>query len=643
MKIKFPLFFALLITLNTAKAQTLFTYGTHAVSKNEFLEAYNKNPDTTGNKQDKLKEYLDLYINFRLKLQAAYDEKANTNADLKAEADNFKTQLTDNFINQQANISQLMHEAFLRSQKDILLQQVFVQSPKGNDTAAAYAQILQAYNELKNGKNFQDVAIQYSTDSAVKINKGNVGYMTVFTLPYSIENIIYNLKPDNYSTIYKSSIGYHIFKNAGERPAIGRRKVEQLLFPTPPFYTNEQINAAAHLADSVYHLLQTGTSFASMLPLYAHNYYEMQDANAIEVKVGDYSADFENEVFSLKNKDDISKPFKTNYGYNILKLDESLPVASDENDVAFAAWLQTQIQNDGRLDAAKNNLLENWLGLTGFKESVYNHSDLWAYTDSALKTQNNLPALYKGLKPETVLFQFEKKKITVKDWINYLLTIDVSANVNGQQDYEKYMNEFIRFACNNYYKEHIEDFDTAAAEQLKEFNDANMLFYVMDKHVWSKASNDTVGLKKYFETNKAAYLWKESATALVISAPQKAIADSIAFKIKNNPARWRNISASYDNSVYADSNRFEADQLPVKQKVIMEKDFQTIPEANDAGDSYTFVHILQVYPQSQQKNFEEAKGMVINDYQQALEQTWLNNLKKAYPVKVNDAVLNTLH
>ena len=128
MKIKACAIFACCILLFafTSKSQTLFTYGTHAVSKNEFLEAYNKNPDTTGNKQQKIRDYLNLYINFRLKLQAAYDEKANNNANLKSDYENFKTQLTDNFINQQADINQLLHEAFVRSQKDILLQQVFV-------------------------------------------------------------------------------------------------------------------------------------------------------------------------------------------------------------------------------------------------------------------------------------------------------------------------------------------------------------------------------------------------------------------------------------------------------------------------------------------------------------------------------------
>ena len=249
----------LLFTL-TSKSQTLFTYGTHEVSKNEFLEAYNKNPDTTGNKQQKIRDYLNLYINFRLKLQAAYDEKANNNANLKSDYENFKTQLTDNFINQQADINQLLHEAFARSQKDILLQQVFVPFT-GIDTTDAYNQILKAYNELKNGKDFNDVSAQYSTDANTKVSKGMIGYITVFTLPYSIENIVYALPENGFSNIYKSNLGYHIFKNAGERPALGRRKIQQLLFPTPQFFTTAQIEDVHKQADSIYNLLQNGTSF----------------------------------------------------------------------------------------------------------------------------------------------------------------------------------------------------------------------------------------------------------------------------------------------------------------------------------------------------------------------------------------------
>jgi peptidyl-prolyl cis-trans isomerase SurA len=636
----FCFFLAAFLTINiAANSQTLFTYGTHEVSKKEFLNAYNKNPDTTGNKAEKLQQYLDLYINFRLKLQAAYDEKANENAELKGESENFKSQLAENYINQQANITQLLHEAFQRSQKDILVEQVFVKF-SGVDTAAAYAQITKAYSALKSGKSFEDVASLYSNDPSVQATKGSMGYITVFTLPYPIETLIYQLAPGNYSAIYKSKIGYHIFKNVNERNALGRRKIEQLLFSTPDFLNDAQIDSVKHLADSVYTLLQSGTPFNTLSAIYGHYNYDLQSADAIEVGVGDYSSNFENAVFAIKSPGNITQPFKTAYGYNILKLDAVTPVAKDENDVSFMGYLQTQIQNDGRLDIAKANLMEGWLKITGYTENNYNHGNLWDYTDSTLEAGDELPAAYKGLKPETVLFHFEKKNITVKDWIDYLRS--GNAIVNSHEGYSQQMHNFVREACGDYYKANIEDFDAAAPGQIKEFNEANMLFFEMDKHVWSKAANDTAGLKKYFDAHRNNYTWKKSLTALVISAPDKIVADSIAAKIKANPAGWRKIVAPYNNTVYADSSRFEVDQLPVKQPVEYEKDYQSLPESNESGDSYVFIHVVNVYPQPEPRSFDEARGIVINDYQQKMENDWLESLKKQYPVRINDAILATM-
>ncbi|MBS1746908.1 MAG: peptidylprolyl isomerase [Bacteroidetes bacterium] len=633
-------FFAAILSFNhIANAQTIFTYGSHEVSEKEFLDAYNKNPDTTGNKAEKLQQYLDLYINFRLKLQAAYDEKANQNAELKSEGENFKNQLAENYINQQANITQLLHEAFQRSQKDILVKQVFVKF-SGKDTAAAFAQITKAYEALKSGKNFEDVATLYSNDPSVQASKGDMGYITVFTLPYPVETLIYNLTPGKYSTIYKSKIGYFIFKNVSERNALGRRKIEQLLFNTPDFLNAAQIDSVKQLADSVYNLLQSGTPFNNLSAIYGHYNYDLQSADAIEVGVGDYSNDFENAVFTIKLPGNISKPFQTAYGFNIIKLDAITPVGKDENDVNFMGYLQSQIQNDGRLEIAKANLVDGWLKLTGYKENNYNHEDLWTYTDSALEAGDVLPASLKSIKPESVLFHFTKKDITAKDWIEYLRSGNI--NPDTKTGYSEKMHDFVRAACNDYYRANIEDFDAAASGQIKEFNEANMLFYVMDKHVWSKAANDSAGLRKYFEEHKNKYTWNKSLTALVISAPDKIVADSIAAKIKNNPSDWRKIVAPYNNSVYADSSRFEYGQLPIKQPVQFEKDYQSLPESNESGDSYVFIHVLNIYPQQEPRSFDDAKGIVINDFQQKLEIDWLESLKKQYPVKVNKTILAKL-
>jgi len=204
------------------------------------------------------------------------------------------------------------------------------------------------------------------------------------------------------------------------------------------------------------------------------------------------------------------------------------------------------------------------------------------------------------------------------------------------------MRDFTNGSCEGYYKEHIEDFAPSIKEQLKEFNDANMLFFVMDKHVWSKAPDDTAGLNQYYKEHANQYTWNKSLSAVVISGPDKSVITEIAGKVKENPADWRNIITPYGTTIYADSSRFEADQLPVKQPLQFEKGFQTDPEANDAGDAFTFVHVMQIFPQPEQRSFEEARGLVINDYQQQLEQQWVDELKKKYPVKINDAVLKTI-
>src|SRR6476620_286119 len=145
----------LLVTLTAmmmvVHAQTLFTYGGKPVSKGEFLEAFNKNPVAdTVNRNRALQDYLDLYINYKLKVQDAYDEKLDNSDEYRNESDNFKRQLADAAVNNEANLNSLVEEAYQRSQKDLNLNQIFI--PATTDTAAAYKKINEIYTALKAGK-----------------------------------------------------------------------------------------------------------------------------------------------------------------------------------------------------------------------------------------------------------------------------------------------------------------------------------------------------------------------------------------------------------------------------------------------------------------------------------------------------------
>jgi len=638
---KMPLLlFSVLSFSVAAKSQTLFTYGTKTVSKDEFLKAFNKNPDTSGERTEMIKQYLDLYVNFKLKLQAATDEKLSNDANYKYEADNFRTQLTENYINEQANINGLVKEAFLRSQKDILLAHVFVEIKPGGDTTAAYKQIRDAYAALQSSRNFSEVAAAYASNAAVDPSKGMIGYITAFTLPYEIENLVYALPPNTYSTIYRSSAGYHIFKNLGERPAAGKRKVQQILLAVPDSFTPEEKAKITALKDSVYNLLKNGASYEKMVQQYSAPNNNYDASNTIEVGVGQYSPDFENRVFALKKTGDISEPFETAYGYNIIRLSEIIPVNKDENDVVSRAQLQDKIEQDNRLAVSRDALIQKWMQVTKYQPGVYNSKDLAAYTDSSLKTGKALP-LYKNITPNTVLFSFAKEKITADKWFQYNKDLREMAPYE-QYNHETLMKQFAKTSCDKYYRAHIEEYYQPIGGQLKEFNEANLLFSVMDKHVWSKAAEDSVGLKNYYNLHAAQYKWQPGVSALVVSSASKDAIDSIASAMKQNAKDWRTIAAAYNEMIMADSSRFEDGQLPVKQAVPMQKGFISTPEQNETGDAHTLVYVFDVFNQPGQRSFEDARGMVINDYQQVLEEKWIKELKKKYPVKINEAVAKTL-
>lgn len=629
----------LLLTLSVAGitgvagAQTLFTVNNKPVSKQEFLTAFNKNPDTAGNRAQKMREYLDMYINFKLKLQQAYDEKLDSKEEFKDEARNFKRQLTENYINEQANIGHLVHEAFTRSQKDILLVEVFVAASP--DTAGDRAKITNALNELKAGKAFSEVTSTFTTDEALKQQKGTLGYITAFTLPYEVENIVYGLKPGEYSGIYHSSIGYHIFKNGGERPAVGKRKIQQLLLPVAEGFTADEKLAVKRKADSIYQLLLKGAAFDDMVDQFSSPVQGTLPKGITTIGVGMYNGDFENKVFGLAKAGDITAPFETGYGYHIIKLLGIQPVVADENDVVNTAALQQLIETSDRLTIAKNNLARQWQTLTGYKQAVYNEQDLWRYTDSALTHKNKVT--FKGISSQTVLFTFKKQNITAGDWITFLQFIQQGGN--QQKAYPALFKDFVTQSTGDYYRNHIEDYNNTIGAQMKEFNEANLLFAVMDAHVWGKATQDTVALQKYYTAHKQGYTWAPSISALVVTAAEKQTLDSLIPKIKANPANWREITGT---QATADSNRYEAGQYPVKQQVPMQAGFITAPEKNDAGDACSFLYVFNVFPNQNQRSFEDAKGMVINDYQQVLETAWLAELKKKYPVVVKEDVVKGL-
>jgi peptidyl-prolyl cis-trans isomerase SurA len=192
--------------ISSVYCQTLFTYGKHSVNTTEFLRAYNKNKTATTDNAHALGDYLNLYINFKLKVQAAKDLHLDTLPALEADLQNFRSQIEENYLKDDKKVKQLDDEAFLRSQKDIHVLHFFIAANDQMtppDTAKYYKVINEVYQQLKLNKNSENEILANVNKDGISVQENDLGFITVFTLPYEFENIVYGLKPGQSSLSHK--------------------------------------------------------------------------------------------------------------------------------------------------------------------------------------------------------------------------------------------------------------------------------------------------------------------------------------------------------------------------------------------------------------------------------------------------------
>ncbi len=620
-------------------SQTLFTYGNHKVNASEFLTAYNKNKTATSNDSQAIRDYLNLYINFKLKVQAAEDIRLDTLPSMLADLQNFRSQIEDTYLKDEKEVNRLVDEAFLRSQKDIHAMYYFIKSDDESDSVKDISLANEVSKKLNSGESGEDVISKTNANTPGKIQKEDIGYITVFTLPYKFENIIYGLKPGNASKPFRTKNGWYIFKNVGERHAVGKITIAQILFAVPPG-EEQQKEAAKKLADSVYNALMNGSDFGTMAKKFSDDRTTFMDGGKMpEFGTAKYDSVFENHAFSLKKDGEISKPFETKFGYHIIKRISAEPVPADKNDEKFMYNLKQQVLNDSRIESAKEKFLKEIFPVINLERKKINQQDLWLVTDSALL--KNKEVKVGNVNKNTTLVSFNNnQKVKVSDWILYARNSNKKIEGN-HESYKQIFPEFVNASAISNYASRLENFNPAFKAQIDEFKEGNMLFEIMQRKVWGKASSDTSGLKDFYKLHKQKYLWSNSAEAMIFSCSNAEVAKNSIEQLKKGK-NWREIVNENPSSIQVDSGRFEFGQLPVVERTAFSAGLITTPVINKTDGTAVFSKIIKVYPENQQRNFEDARGLVINDYQNYLEQKWIKQLKKKYPVKVDQKVFQSL-
>lgn len=634
----------LILMAATGNAQVLFTYGGKPVTKNEFLKAYNKNNSESKPTDKSYRDYLELYVRFKLKVQAALDRKLDTLANQQAELHSFRSQVIDSYVRDEASINELVTESIIRSKKDIHLAHIFVAVRKeatAEEEKKAQEKIKAAWDRLQKGSDFGKVAAEFSEDPAVAENKGDIGYITALVLPYELENVAYATPVGKYSAPVRSKAGFHIFRNLGEREGLGRMKAAQILLSFPQNATDEQKKEIKDRADSIYAILTKGSDFKMLAGQFSNDNLSWQaGGEMMEFGIGQYDIAFENAAFAIKKDGDISQPVLTSYGYHIIKrLQNKTAVADTANAQLRDEYKQRIIQSD-RMQVSQKMLLKKVLQTTGFKKNAVNEQHLFVIADSIL--QNKRFPVFADINAKTPLFSFAKKTVTVKDFQNNLETIRSYANMKAGKTNQQLFEEFIEVSAFDYYRQHLEEYNKEFAFQLNEFKEGNLLFEVMQRKIWDPASTDSAGLKKYYAAHENKYWWESSADAIILTATNDKASEEYRTKMKENYKDWQKYINTSSGHLQGDSGRFELSQIPVVDRTNFTEGLITANVRNETDNTVAFAYIVKLYPNREVRGFADARGFVINDYQVELEDKWIAELKKKYPVKINESAFNSL-
>jgi peptidyl-prolyl cis-trans isomerase SurA len=628
--------FIVSIFANNANAQTLITYGNKTVSKEEFVRAYNKNKQPGQDAEKAIRDYVALYSHFKMKVEEAKAMKLDTTDQFKNDLAGFRQQIADNYLSDEKTNKKLLDEAFDRSQWDLHIIRYSVnidESMDPADTVKKHQAILALHKQLASGTN----AVELESG----IEQVDMGYITVFSLPYAYENLVYSIKDKGVSNPYRAKRAWHIFKLIDKRPSAGKWKIAQILFTFPSDADESVKMDARKKSDSVYQLLTQGSDFAEMAKQFSDDKLTYLNGGELpEFGTGKFDRMFETEVLNLKKDGAISKPFQTSFGFHILKRISQTPTPTNREDDGLLYELRQKFQQDERVNISKNTFSKEVMDKLGLKPtSNIDNKALYAEADSVLAATDIRMAIEKSpIASKTIFYLNNKGKITGKDWLNFVWEYKSNPERYKNESNSELWQKFQPYISLDYYRKNLESFNADFAYQMMEFTEGNLLFEVMEKMVWSKAASDSLGLKEHYSKNKAKYIWSTSADVLIMNCISEDIAKA-AIESLAAGVNWRELVEVNQGELQGDSGRFELAQIGADPKSTA----GTFSKINlNADGTASFMYYQKIYSDGEQRSFEDSRGMVINDYQEVIEKKWLEQLKLKYPLKVNESVLKTL-
>ncbi|MFD2565471.1 peptidylprolyl isomerase [Aquimarina rubra] len=623
------------------KDSVLLTINDSPVYTSEFKRVYLKNIDLVKDESQKdIDEYLELFINYKLKLEEAKEQGLNKKQSYIKELEGYKKQLSSGYLTDTKASDALVKEAYDRLQERVNASHILIQIPPGaspKDTLAAYEKITEARNKIVNGADFKEIAVQYSQDPSVKKNGGDLGWFSAFRMVYPFEQSAFTTGIGEVSKPFKTRFGYHIVKVNDKQKSLGEVTVAHIMVAFNKERTEKE---AEKRIREISAQLSQKASFESLAKQYSDDRNTAVNGGEINrfAQGALNSENFEKVAFSLKSPGELSEPVKTKYGWHIIKLIEKHPLKTFEES---KGELTQRIKKDSRSQL----ITKSFINSLREKYALKRNEEAIAYFNTIVPTtifkeKWEIPA-DEMLKKS--MFSIGDDSFLYNDFAGFVAQrsgrktkmSDVSIFIDSMYD------DFESEKLLQYYEEHLEEDNQDFANVISEYRDGLLLFDLMESKIWNAAKNDSVGLKKFYEARKDTYVKEETYKVVKASSSKKELIDKTKTLLENGKSIEeikKEVNTSDDNKVIFSEEEITKGENDVFINFSGKKG-QVVSMNQD--NYITLFKVLEIMP-SRVKTFEETKGRVINDFQEDLERKWLNELRKKYSIELNKKTLKKI-
>lgn len=600
-----------------------------AIKKGELIYAFKKNrPKNEKIQIDSLEKYLEQYINFKLKVLEAEKLGVDTTKAFKDEYEGYISQVQKPYLQNPISELDLIQEAYDRMKFEINASHILIRINNANspaDTLVAYQKIDSVRNLALNGTSFEDLAKKYSSDGSSG-NGGNLGWFSSMAMVYPFESGAYNTPIGGISNIVRSQFGYHIIKVNDKREARGKVKTSHIFLTK----NGRTVESGRQLIKSVYDSIQNGGDWRQLCFKYSEDTQTKLNSGALPFAgTGELPDEFLNGAYSIPETGVIGEPLETSYGWHIIRLDakQGLPTFESLRDE-----ISEKIRRSGRNQLDSEALVKKLKAENGFEQDL---KLLETTIESASKV--GLANIDLSKIGSQMIFKISNRTITYEA---YFASLGNANQLNSTALWSRYKT-FEREEIMAYEDSQLTTKYPEFGYLLNEYKEGLMLFEIMEKEIWNKASEDSIGLAQFFAENFKNFPAPERGDFLVIESSNPVLYHKILDSLQVN---WdadieNQIKSKLDaqalSALKIAKRTFERHELPNFDLKWEEKEVQGDP-------SNLKIYSLQQIIEAGYYRLEEVKGLAISNYQDHLEQQWVKRLRSEYKVKIDHKILKQI-